>query len=272
MSHSILVAAMLAVTSTSAIAQTDRPNPLLSRQGWELGGQIANYHYEEPDLRTPSGDLIDVVLSGKRMGVVGAYTAIIGDHVGFIRMDGRISYGSLKYQGSGTKRNNEDLITEFRTVLGRNLRLSDHVSLSPYLGLGYRYLYNDLRGRTSTGAVGYRRYSEYFYAPVGMTLRFRAGGQWVIAPTIEYDIFLSGTQVSKLSDTQLGFSDASNTQDDGYGYRVYLMLENGNFSFGPWVHYWDIEDSDVVLIGGGFGAMEPANFTLEAGFELRYRF
>ena len=50
------------------------------------------------------------------------------------------------------------------------------------------------------------------------------------------------------------------------------MLENANFSFGPWAHYWDIEDSDVVHIGGGFGAMEPANFTLEAGFEFRYRY
>ena len=272
MSHSILVAAMVAITSTSAIAQSDRPDPLLSRQGWELGGQIANYHYEEPDIQTGSGDRIDVVLSGNRAGAVGAYTAIISGQLVFIRMDGRVSYGSLKYRGSGTKTNNEDLITELRAVLGRDLRLSDNVSLSPYIGLGYRYLYNDLRGRTSTGAVGYRRYSEYFYAPVGMALRFRAGGQWVIAPTIEYDIFLSGTQVSKLSDTQLGFSDATNTQDTGRGARAYLMLENANFSFGPWAHYWDIKDSDVVHIGSGFGAMEPANFTLEAGFEFRYRY
>jgi hypothetical protein len=41
----------------------------------------------------------------------------------------------------------------------------------PYAGLGFRYLYNDLRGTSSTGAIGYRRESHYFYVPLGVTLR-----------------------------------------------------------------------------------------------------
>jgi len=150
--------------------------------------------------------------------------------------------------------------------------VSENVALSPYIGLGYRYLYDDLRGYTSTGAVGYRRYSHYFYAPVGMTLRMRTGDRWVIAPTLEYDVFLGGRQYSHLSETGLGYTDASNKQDSGRGYRAYLMLENGQWSFGPWMHYWNIKDSDVVSIRPDTVAMEPANWTREYGLELRYRF
>ena len=98
------------------------------------------------------------------------------------------------------------------------------------------------------------------------------GERWVIAPTVEYDAFLGGRQYSKLTDTGIGYSDASNRQHDGRGYRAYLMLESGHWAFGPWLHYWKIKDSDIVPIGLGYTAMEPANWTREYGVELRYRF
>jgi hypothetical protein len=96
--------------------------------------------------------------------------------------------------------------------------------------------------------------------------------RWVVAPTVEYDAFLGGRQYSQLTDTGIGYSDASNTQKHGYGYRAYLMLENGRWAFGPWLHYWKIKDSDTVPIGLGKAALEPANWTREYGVELRYRF
>ena len=96
--------------------------------------------------------------------------------------------------------------------------------------------------------------SQYLYVPVGLTARFRTGERWVVAPTVEYDVFLSGRQESQLSDTGIGYSDASNTQKHGYGYRAYLMLENGHWAFGPWLHYWNIKDSDTVDIGLGKSA------------------
>jgi hypothetical protein len=85
-------------------------------------------------------------------------------------------------------------------------------------------------------------------------------------------VFLGGRQVSKLSDTGIGFSDANNEQKHGRGYRAYLMFESRRWAFGPWLHYWKIKDSDIVPIGLGFSAMEPENWTREYGVELRYRF
>jgi hypothetical protein len=257
------LAALLAAVSGTAPAQGAATfDPLLTRPGWEVGGQISNYYYEEPWLMN---------LKGYRGGAVGAYTFTSPNRV-YNRIDVRASYGSLEYQGSGTLDNVPDWIAEARAVIGRDFLTGDGAAISPYIGLGYRYLYNDLRGYSSTGAVGYRRYSHYVYIPVGVTARFLTGTRWVIAPTVEYDAFLGGKQYSRLTDTGIGYSDASNRQHDGRGHRVYLMLENGPWVFGPWAHYWSIKDSDTVPIGLGFVAQEPANWTREYGVELRYRF
>jgi len=206
------------------------------------------------------------------MGVVGAYTFPPRWNRVFFRVDGRGSYGALKYQGSGTMNSVPDLIVETRGVAGVDFRPGSGVSLSPYLGLGYRHLYNDARGYTSTNAAGYRRYSNYLYAPLGVTIRFDLGNRWVLAPTGEWDIFLIGKQRSRLGDANVGLNDVTNTQNKGSGYRVYAMVERDHLAFGPWMHYWNIKDSDVQSIGLGQAGLEPANWTRELGIEFRYRF
>jgi len=258
-------AAILAAITTAEAAQTrEPPDPLVTRRGWEVGGQFADYHYEEPGL---------MKLTGGRAGVVGAYTFTNAARV-FSRIDARTSYGSLKYEstGSGTLEEVPDWIFETRAVSGKDFLLGDRVSLSPYIGLGYRYLYNDLRGYSSTGAGGYRRASRYIYAPVGTTMRIHAGEHWVIAPMIEYDVFLRGRQYSYLSDIGPGFSDVSNRQTKGMGYRAYLMIEKGRWAFGPWMHYWKIKDSEPTVDNFGRVLFEPENWTREYGVELRFRF
>ncbi len=140
----------------------------------EIGGQLARYHYAEPGL-------IDI--TGNRAGVVGLFTFVNPVPRLFTRIDVRESYGSLRYEGSGTQTGIPDWITEARIVSGKDFLPGESISLSPYLGLGYRFLYNDLRGYSSTGNVGYRRYSNYSYAPIGLTSRISIGEQWVLAPT-----------------------------------------------------------------------------------------
>jgi len=260
--------ALLLVSSSAATAQTSRePDPLATRRGWEVGGQAAHYHYEEPDFAK---------FIGNRGGLVGAYTFPRRWDRVFFRVDGRESYGSLKYQGSGTQDSVLDVIVEARGVAGLDFFPGNRVSLSPYLGFGYRHLYNDSRGYTSTNAAGYRRYSNYYYVPVGLTTRIHIVDRWVLAPTFEADIFLFGKQKSQLSDANLGFNDVTNTQKRGSGYRVYVMVEKDHLAFGAWMHYWDIKDSDVqfagVVNGVRVGGLEPANWTRESGIEFRYRF
>lgn len=247
----------------SASAEQDTSDPLLTRPGWEIGGQASYYRYDEPS--------IGMRLWGPRVGIAGAYTAVAENRV-FFRLEGRYSYGELTYEATGTKDSVPDSILEVRSLLGKDFLSGGKFSLAPYLGLGYRHLYNDLRGTTSTGAIGYRRYSQYLYVPIGISMRTSVGGQWVLAPTLEYDYFIAGRQQSQLSDTNLGFSDARNEQEKGYGFRVSLMAEKSSWAFGPWMHYWHIEDSDIVSIGQGVAGLEPRNETREFGIEVRYRF
>src|ERR1700693_6273808 len=103
----LAVVALLLASSTAAIAQTSRePDPLATRRGWEVGGQLAHYHYEEPDFAK---------LIGTRGGILGAYTFTRANGM-FFRVDGRGSYGALKYQGSGTQDSVPDVIVETRGV------------------------------------------------------------------------------------------------------------------------------------------------------------
>lgn len=264
MSKALIAAAIFFAISPVALAQKGASaDPLATRRGWEFGVQVSDYRYEEPN--------VPAKISGANVGVTGAYTYASASHW-FFKGDVRSAYGSLKYEGSGTLDSVPDWIFEAREVFGKDFFLRNGASLSPFVGLGYRYLYNDLRGTTTSGAAGYQRYSNYFYAPLGLTSRFKASGQWVLAPSIEYDYFIRGTQKTQFTDLGRGFSDAVNKQDKGYGYRLSLMAENNSWAFGPWMHYWKIEDSDTVPIGFGFSGIEPKNETREYGLELKYRF
>jgi len=233
--------------------------PLARGDQWELGWQVSRYRYDEPDL---------MHLSGYRGGLVAAYTFEDGNV--FNRLDVRGSYGQVRYEGTGVMEGVPDYLVEARWVIGT--RLDRQYKPAPYAGLGYRYLFNDSRGLTSTGAVGYRRYSNYLYAPVGVSWRAPGPGDWALVPTLEWDFFLHGWQITKLSDTGLGNSDVTNSQTSGFGYRLAAMFDNGVWTWGPWLHYWDIKKSDLQPIGMGQVGWEPANHTLEFGVEIRRRF
>jgi hypothetical protein len=255
-------AAVLFIVSSAAVAQA--ADALATHTGLDVGAQVAQYEYLEPDIAK---------LSGNRFGLVGTATLASGSLFG--KIDLRGSYARLKYEGSGTMTDVPDLLLEARALAGFDL-IGSWASLSPYTGLGYRYLFDDLRGYSSTSAAGYRRYSNYLYIPVGLTARFRLGEDWVLVPTIEADVFLQGKQVSKLSDAGLGLNDVTNTQSSGRGHRASLMIEKNRWSFGVWTNYWHINDSDTQFAGvvngqSSFG-QEPMNTTRESGIELRRRF
>jgi len=258
-------AALLLAISSAAIAQTaPEPNPLATRRGFEVGGQLAHYHYEEPGIMN---------LIGPRIGAVGSFTLTKAGL--FFRAEVRGSYGRLNYKGSGTQDNVPDYIFETRLLVGKDFPFGDKIALSPYAGLGYRSLYNDLRGYSQIGGqtfAGYRRYSMYAYAPAGLTGRIALRDRWVLAPTVEYDLFIRGRQDSMLSDVGGCNLDVTNKQTHGYGYRTAFLVENNRWAFGPWLHRWSIGGSDLQPAGCGQFGREPKNWTREAGIEVRYRF
>jgi len=209
-----------AVAAAWAIVGQAQVDPLATRGGWEVGIQAAAYEYDEPFFAT---------LEGERGGVSSAYTFLGRDRV-FSRVEARFSYGELDYTGSGTLSGVPDYLFEARGLAGRDYGTGS-VIWAPYAGLGFRYLYSDGRGVTSTGHIGYRRRSRYFYVPIGVTLRVRLGEQWVLAPQLEYGAFANGHQRSYLSDVSPLLPDVTNQQKRGRGLRGQLALEGPRWTF-----------------------------------------
>ena len=250
------IAALLASSQAGA-----GPASLKTRSVNEIGLSLSSYQYHEPGLMS---------LSGFKMGLDLGITKSTQEGR-FIRGDLRLAGGTVDYNSNGTGSANgePDLYVETRGLIGTDRMLSGAV-LSPYIGLGYRYLYNDARGISSSGAAGYRRESNYYYLPIGAIYRVALHDQARWISTLEYDYLLAGKQVSHLSDVP-GYSDITNHQNSGYGLKLGIMYQQDKWMVGPCVNYWNISESEVVY-AGNTGWVEPANNTIEFGLKFAQQF
>ena len=195
----------------------------------------------------------------------------------FIRGDLRYAFGLVDYNSynTGSATGELDWYIEARGLIGIDLEIKD-AALSPYTGFGYRYLFNDARGISSTGNWGYRRESNYLYLPFGVIHRRMLNAQAKLVSTLEYDRLLAGKQISRLSDGGQGDSDVTNYQSNGYGLKLSFMYERNDRAIGPYAHYWKIARSDTAIryqngVPVGIG-WEPDNNTIELGMKAGHRF
>jgi hypothetical protein len=197
------------------------------------------------------------------------------------KVEGRFSFGEVDYKNSGTIDNIDDYMLEFRGLGGYDFSLLKTSTITPYIGIGYRYLNDDMSGKiSSTGAYGYERESNYFYSPIGIEIITPLENGWFVGGILEYDIFWWGKQKSHLSDVDPGYNDPENDQERGYGLRGSIKLqkkgEKLDFVIEPFIRYWNIKRSkyaDLTYYGVLTGyAYEPKNRSTEFGVKLAVRF
>lgn len=236
--------------------------------GNELAVSLGHYRYEEPALMS---------LRGLKSGIELRTTKTYPARLTFLRGELRYAGGIVDYSsiGTGSSSGEPDWYFEVRALVGRDWLLKES-TVSTYIGLGYRFLFNDGRGITSTGHAGYRRESNYLYLPLGIIYRAPLKNGAELIGSIEYDHLLSGTQLSMLSDVDAGYTNLSNKQNEGSGIKLRILYAMQRWSAGPYLHYWNIADSDVAPIYrngmiDSYG-MEPHNKTQEFGIELRRPF
>lgn len=245
--------------------------PLNTTNSSELGLEISSYRYEEVNNGT-----FFMSNEGNKVGIAGGFSQRL-DEDWFWGADARLAHGYVSYSsaGSGSKGSNPDIITEIRITGGKDHYVDSQV-LAPYFGLGYRKLFNDLRGYSTSGAAGYRRLSEYYYLPLGITHRLRLSPQARFSTSLEYDLLLVGQQQSYMSDVNAASNDPLNMQRQGYGLRLMAAYETFHWSAGAFLHYWNIADSDQALQtlnGAPYGLVrEPQNTTREVGVQFKLRF
>jgi len=247
-----------------------------------VGITASSYKYTEDDVMSLKGTKLGFDY-GLRFPISGGW---------FGRGDFRYARGKVDYEsnGSGTMENNTNWYTEWRLLTGYDFAFGNH-TLGPYTGLGFRYLFHDGRGTSSTGGIGYRRESRYLYLPIGLTHRWSFGERSSLTTTIEYDYLIEGRQTSELGDgagqvttpagtTIVSMEPLKNDQKHGHGWRGSVMLGLGNWSMGPYASYWRISDSEldsaygVDNLGGWWilTGYEPKNKTREVGAKLAYTF
>ena len=271
---------------------------------FELGTEVYWYKYTER---------IGVKDSGFKGGLTGAYQYRISQNevieswsdflhetskINIFRFEERMSYGEVKYDGSGTWSGIPDWNFETRALLGMEMPFDREIIITPYLGLGHRYLFNEfsvLPAQVVDGQQyysGYDRESTYVYLPLGLEAQKQLTMDWSLTLKSEVDILLWGKQVSHLENmvdqtgANPGFDKLQNTQKNGIGFRASLRLtrktDRLDIFFEPFLRYWHIRDSEFSFetISGSYictgnlcsGGIEPDNKTWECGLSMGAKF
>lgn len=237
--------------------------------GTELGIQSSSYKYEEE-----VNGAFFMSNQGRKLGLTWTATSQNFKSDWHAIWDFRYAVGNVEYKSaSGTGNGVPDRLWDMRILFGKDYLAGGNVFF-PYYGLAYRILYNDLR---KLGSGGYRRESEYLYLPLGVTHRFMISDKSRFVTTLEYDIFLDGTQTSYLSDIDPGLNNIKNGQHKGNGYRLSATYDYSRWSLGLFYIRWKIADSDyspITYYGAitVYSGLEPKNETKESGIQMRYRF
>jgi hypothetical protein len=270
MNKSLVLIAILLLPLSSVAAQSS-PQNLKTQSVNQLGLTVSGYVYDEPSL--------DVRMTAINVGVeyLGTY-AFQNDW--FVL--GQIDYnnGPVKYSGSGTASGIPQYYVNLKAALGHDFAFNGFV-LSPYIGIGYRYLDQALGGTiTSAGARGYDRRSTYNYIPIGVIHRFAVNDNKAkLETTLEYNYLISGNQYSGLAAANPFLVNQNNAQNSGYGINLTILYKQDQWGFGPYYKYWNIADSQTntnSFVAAGtrytYTVKEPANTTNEFGVKLTYSF
>lgn len=269
----LILTAAISLTAVPVYAQTKVLPALTPVRDFKAGIELSYINYEEESL--------DVEEKGPFVGVYGSFNFRPDwdfKPISVIHVDGHANYGMVDYSGSGEIDDISNYMMEPRVWVGHDL-VMNNTRVTPYAGVGYRFLYDDGGGtQSSTGAFGYDRRSQYLYIPVGVEIATHAVPGWELGLTGEYDFFILGRQKSYLSEFA-GFPDLDNKQDEGYGIRgsidIVKKTDSIDFHISPYIRYWNIEQSDTVTATGSFfqvTGFEPQNESMEIGLRLGAQF
>jgi hypothetical protein len=252
---------------------TDRGH--LNRYRVGLNFEISHIKYDEPGLAEINPGLF-MEEKGLMFGVSGDYTVRPKNFM--FKMEGRFTIGNVEYSSPQGSDKIKDYTFEPRILFGRDLKTSENYRITPFIGIGYRYLFDGLKSADTTATLTYDRKSNYLYSPVGLGSAFRLGSGWSLDLSGEYDLFWHGWQFSgnaQYLGVDLGNEfQATNNQKDGWGARgsVRITKDCGRLGFAvePYFRYWDIDHSDIASLMGGI--IEPANKSREWGTKIGIRF
>jgi opacity protein-like surface antigen len=300
------------VASAAAVRPQDvaASAALATRTGHEVSLSAGSYTYTEPGALAISihgakvaGEYTGTVSVGERQHWL--VVANVRGSLGTVAYDGWCSPWLIRpnsispngfelglgHASACNETGDMDWYTDGRLLVGRDF-VGRTWGLSPYAGLGLRYLSNG-----TTGVSGYRT-DRYLYPPFGVTARTRVS-QRVLSLNLEYDRLIHGWQRTRDSvlgggavpptATAPGFSidglsDISFSQRRGWAFRAGAKYQvTSRWSVEPYYVHWSVSASAVnygtatftvngVTAQEQLGAYEPWNATNESGVKLGLHF
>jgi hypothetical protein len=257
----------LATLALAGITDTAEAKP---GNSFSLGVEGFYYRYREPGLMEDKGSLY---------GLNADYFHTFSNSW-FLGTEARVDFGKADYKSQNTGRDSgvKQFIYEQRGLVG--FTFVGSVNTSIFTGLGYRYKSDHGCGTvTTTGHLGYDRYSQYLYLPVGLRLNADFSQSWDWQATGEFDWLITGRQNSDLATIGITRRSVEHKQSKGWGVKLdYLIgykMTNSKIAFGPFLNYWNIKKSNEVMVATNRGILstwEPKNTTVEAGLKAKWSF
>lgn len=251
---------------------------------FQIGLGAAYFDYAE--------DSVNVEIDGLMYGIVGSYTY---HNNTMIHVNLEYSRGDLNYDGayveyrafseSVTPDRTEavDWKVECRWLIGYDVVIRNNHVLTPFAGIGYRYLNDHLEGSVYDELVveSSEREISYWYSPIGFMTRSPLSEHWTWGVSLEYDLFWGGKVKGRYA-----FPLPELDQDSGFGLRFSLqfsrrLADNYALSFEPYIRYWDIDQSETGIYAlpesygdpsPVFGFFEPENDTTSYGLQISLEF
>jgi hypothetical protein len=307
----VFAAAVIALFSSAAFAQTTADANLATPTGQDVIASVGGYTYIEPGAQRIS-------IQGAKVG--GEYTATLPLSTRrrwFALADVRGTVGNVTYTGwcspflitpnpaspNGyeldlgaaspcSETGDKDWYLEARALVGKDL-IGPRWAWSPDIGLGLRHLSNG-----TTGTAGFRT-DDYLYLPIGVTARTNLASRRTLSFNLEFDLLIHGWQRTRDSAlgggdvpatptapafTIDGFTDVSFSQSRGRALRASVKYQvTRHWSVEPYYVYWNVSASPVsdetatftvnhVTAREQLGFYEPLNMTHEFGVKWGVHF
>lgn len=278
MNHKLLLALSMAGLGAGAQAEasggeTKTPTSTVASEpakfkGLQLGGVISHASYREPGL---------MQVEGLRIGLWTAYDWQT-EGPWKLGVQGELHSGALRYTSaiSGQLDNVPDHEVDFRVTAFRPLKLATDSTAAwdwgIYGGLGYRLHYNDLRGTTSVGHIGYRRLNQRFYLPMGLKVEHK--GPKKFTTSLEFTPVLHGTHTTYMTD--VGGTQNATVPQRGRGWALQVGWQPiPGWRLNAYHRHWTTDATrswSSVINGSTRQYYEPSSQSNETGFRLLRKF
>jgi len=247
-------------------AQTNAENDaakLYQTHTFELGPAVSYIRYKERGLK------IDGPVYGFVASYAYHYDLMVKGEFNFNY--GKVNYSASTMTGRASGDNTLNEMWEVRGLGGYDFPLLTSSILTPYIGIGLRYINNDVLPTPQ------EREFYYLYSPIGIGVMAGLGHGWSNGGMGEYDLFWRGDQNSHPIDRIPSLKgDVRSHQKDGYGVRGSLTLEKKYAKIivggGPFLRYWSVDKLSPRFVPYNVLWQEPASDSLEAGMMLSVKF